>query len=337
MKNLKQNELENQIFQIKNSEVQIKEILADLEKKLSLRNISKEELSRIQNLDLTSDVSSFNRQFDPAYIANQFEEGISIPKFTNPKYSFIKGPLKTIITKLIQFYSLLDKKLSENRIRAFYLVLHELIRSRKKIQRLEKKLFELSNILNQIQVKQTVSKNTFEFSDYYKLFQEDLEFDFTPIHSALHNSKKILLIEPIHAQLPKEILSKGQELSILTSLLEKKESLLKFTNSIFVQENIIEFKNYSEFDAIIYSGNICSLRPEFIHLLFLNFQKNSNTHTKFLISFSNQANSEILPFSLNSISKIDSEKFRIYLNELSFLNIKFLEMKPLEYVFFTKP
>ena len=337
MKNLKQNELENQIFQIKNSEVQIKEILADLEKKVSLRNISKEELSRIQNLDLTSDVSSFNRQFDPAYIANQFEEGISIPKFTNPKYSFIKGPLKTLITKLIQFYSLLDKKLSENRIRAFYLVLHELIRSRKKIQRLEKKLFDLSTILNQIQINQANTKNTFEFSNYYKIFQEDLEFDFNQLYNYLNNSKKILLIEPIHAQLPKEILSKGFHLSILTSLLQKKESLNKLTDSIYIQENITEFKNYSEFDTIIYAGNICLLRPEFIHSLFLNFHKNSNSKTKFLISFSNDSNSEILPFNLNSISKIDQEKFKIYLNEFKFLDIKFLEMNPLEYVFFSKP
>jgi hypothetical protein len=55
--------------------------------------------------------------------ANAFEKGISPPKFTNPKLWFIRGPIKWVFVSLVNLYSFIDKKLSENRIRAFFSVL----------------------------------------------------------------------------------------------------------------------------------------------------------------------------------------------------------------------
>nr|WP_244288383.1 hypothetical protein [Leptospira congkakensis] len=77
------------------------------------------------------------RKFDPAGTAHLFEKGISSPKFSNPKFWFIRGPVKFIVNRLISVYGLIDKKLSENRIRAFFSVLHELVRLGKRIEQIE--------------------------------------------------------------------------------------------------------------------------------------------------------------------------------------------------------
>ncbi|GBF51518.1 hypothetical protein LPTSP4_30560 [Leptospira ryugenii] len=107
------------------------------------------------------------RKFDPATTAHLFEKGISAPKFTNPKLWFIKGPLKYLFTSIIDFYSLVDKKLSENRLKAFFSVLHELIRLNKRISNIEKRLDSFrKEVLNTSATKEDGFSLDFGWSTY---------------------------------------------------------------------------------------------------------------------------------------------------------------------------
>ena len=143
------------IFEIHDSEINVSEIMKEIESNLSKRNINKEELNKIYRADFSPDSPGGYREFDPAYIANQFESGISPPKFQNKSLWFIRGPIKWIIVKLIELYSYVEKKLSFNRIRAFYSVVHELIVLKKRydllqsrFDELEKEVKELKKALN---------------------------------------------------------------------------------------------------------------------------------------------------------------------------------------------
>ncbi len=126
--------------EIRDPQINIQEIIEEIESKIPLPPPSQAEWERITKMQFQPESPQGFRKFDPAGTAFLFEKGISPPKFTNPKVWFIKGPIKFIFTRIIEFYSLVDKKLSENRIKAFFSVLHELIRLTKRIQNIETRL-----------------------------------------------------------------------------------------------------------------------------------------------------------------------------------------------------
>lgn len=136
----------DELFKVSNMNLDAKEIMREIESRIRIRSIDKEELEKILKQKIHSDINSIGfRAFDPAYTANLYEKGISPPKFTNPKLWFIKGPIKWFVVKLIQGYGFLDQKLSRNKVKAFYSVLHELIALRRKVEELEKEIQDLKH------------------------------------------------------------------------------------------------------------------------------------------------------------------------------------------------
>ncbi len=129
-------------FQIHDPEINVEEIMEDIESKLKSRDISKEDVERISKLRLSPFSKNSLREFDASLSANLFEKGISPPKFTNPKLWFFKGPLRWMLSKFVDFYALVDKKLSENRVRAFFQLLHEVVILKKRQDLLGQKLDE---------------------------------------------------------------------------------------------------------------------------------------------------------------------------------------------------
>ncbi len=127
-------------LEIRDPELSVQEIIQEIESKIVLPPPSSLEWERISKMEFQPESPEGFRKFDPAGTAFLFEKGISPPKFTNPKLWFIKGPFKFLLTRIIEFYGLVDKKLSENRIKAFFSVLHELIRLTKRIQKIEIRL-----------------------------------------------------------------------------------------------------------------------------------------------------------------------------------------------------
>ena len=153
-----------EVFEIQNSDINVPEIMREIEASLKKRSIDKNEIERIAKLKLSADSPAGHREFDPSLTANLFEKGIAPPKFTNPHLWFIRGPLKWAIVKFTEIYSLVDKKLSENRIKAFYSVLHELILLKNKHQRLENKFNELYKHVVELR---TSSRSGFFQNEYY--------------------------------------------------------------------------------------------------------------------------------------------------------------------------
>ena len=81
--------------------------------------------------------------------------------FTNPIFKYIRGPIRYLLVKFIEGYSLFDKKVSENRIRAFFNVVYELVLLRKKYESLDKKFHELYKEQNDLKALILGEKKTF--------------------------------------------------------------------------------------------------------------------------------------------------------------------------------
>lgn len=128
-----------ELFEIRDSRINVREIMEEIEAKLKKNPSTKEDIEKLTHWKLSPPSPEGYRDFDPAEIAHLFEKGITPPKFSNPKLRFVRGPLKWLLIRFAEFYSFLDKKLSENRTRAFYSVLHELILIRSENQNLKRK------------------------------------------------------------------------------------------------------------------------------------------------------------------------------------------------------
>ncbi len=281
-----------------------------------IKSITKEEIDRIQNLDLSADFSELKKEFDPSFIASQFEKGISPPKFTNPKLWFIKGPLKSLITKFVEFYAIIDKKLSENRIKAFYSVLFELIKSKKRISRLENKLDEIYLELNELKKNKVFSESS--FYDFQKPYQTDFSKSLTSRIERISKDKKVLLIYPKLNEELNYFQIKEFDFTILTNY--HLEIFHKATNKV-LQNDILNFPDYKDFDFFYSSYNLCFEESEilfsFFHLLF----EKTNSSSEFLLSYKNHISSLNSPFEKYSISKIVDEKLKSFLQDIGFKNI----------------
>ncbi len=310
---------------IRSSEINVKDIISELNKKIKLKNVSKSDISLIQNLDLTSDFSSFEREFDPAFTANQFDKGISPPKFTNPRYWFIKGPLKFFINRLVDFYSLIDKKISENRIQAFHTVIYELIRTKKKLARLEKKVFDLSQEINKLRIPNEKPNHQVKFMDFAK----PLEVEFSKDDEALLNefsiSNKILLIHPEENTFINLLKVKNYSYNILINKHSHSKEIFQDNTNKIIESEFYLFKDYKAYDSVLFYQNICFENSIALEKLILNQRNFSKPKTKFILRFSNQTGNSLSPFCENTKISINPENLKSYLLENDFTNISFLE------------
>ncbi|TGL74959.1 LIC_10202 family protein [Leptospira jelokensis] len=124
---------------IRDPQINVQEIVQNLESKIPLDPNKQREWSDLTKISYKPESPLGFRKFDPAGTAHLFEKGIASPKFSNPKFWYIRGPLKYIINRLVSLYGQIDKKLSENRIRAFFSVLHELVRLGKRMEQMERR------------------------------------------------------------------------------------------------------------------------------------------------------------------------------------------------------
>ncbi|MBM9546230.1 hypothetical protein JWG40_04335 [Leptospira sp. 201903074] len=123
--------------EVRDPQLNVSELIQGIESKIPLDPGQTPNWRELTKISYKPESPQGFRKFDPAGTAHLFEKGISSPKFSNPKFWFIRGPIKYFINRLISVYGLIDKKLSENRIRAFFSVLHELVRLGKRIEQIE--------------------------------------------------------------------------------------------------------------------------------------------------------------------------------------------------------
>lgn len=324
MENLFLNNKEHnkEVFEIQNSEINVPEIMEEIESSLKKRLIDKKEIERIAKLKLSTDSPAGHREFDPSLTANLFEKGISPPKFTNPRLWFIRGPLKWAIVKFTEIYSLVDKKLSENRIKAFYSVLHELILLKIKHQKLESKLNEL---YKQIVELRTATRPSFFQNEYYdnnRPLAEKFNQSNLRILSLLKKEKSTLVLLPDWENFLNLLKLNRIHFDVVAQNKIQSDYINEqITNKVIHTNSIQTFTEYKNYSNIILHCNACLLPVWILESLLMFWKEYAESGTQCFIRFSNSSLDLHSPFQENYQTRIDLEKLLSNLKELGFKNI----------------
>jgi hypothetical protein len=311
----------NEIFEIQDSSVNIQEIMDEIESKLKDQNIDLDEINRISGFSARILTEKNKSSFDPAFTANLFEKGISPPKFTNPALWFMRGPLRWLAIKFIEFYSLFDKKVSDNRIKAFYAVIIELVTLKNKHDKLAERFDELYK--DYIDLKSRIIQQP--------LRQVPLEFDSTMVNiirksntrilNLISVNQKTIILYPEHDLLLMEMELSENPFFCLTEDIEQYKFLKKnITGNIEHINSIINFTNYKEYKNIVFSSNACLFPGWTIQKIIYNILKHADPETKIFLKYSNSSLSFHSPFQDVYRTKIIPELLIHNLREMGFKN-----------------
>ena len=116
-----------QIFEIHATDVDTREVLERIEARVAQRGDDPAEVEWVRQLSFTPVPPAREYGFDPAGVTELFERPVAAPDFNSPKFARFRGPLKWVARVLFRFFSNLHDKLNQNKIHAFYNVVHELI------------------------------------------------------------------------------------------------------------------------------------------------------------------------------------------------------------------
>ncbi len=301
-------------IEISDPTIDVEQILTSIEKSLASACIDLEALSKFQNQRFTPLSPEGFRSFDPLGAAHSFEKGINPPKFTSPKLWFIRGPIKWIFVSLVNLYSFVDKKLSENRIKAFFSVLHELIRINRKLKSIEIQMDLISKQIYTESGKQEFYKQSTDsqFFDLGSSFQ-GLEELLGKLNPALHHI--ILLPETGDFQILLErekisVESHSHNPNTIDRLLKTRALQIKKTDPGSLSPKI------PEKSEIIIEKPLTDLTPNQIRFLFSELSKKSPAQTKILFSISKLDSHSA--FSLQSLSVCNENKLTSFMAEVGF-------------------
>ncbi len=316
-------ERSSDIIEIKDSSVNVRELMQEIESRLARRPVSKEELDRLTRWKFSPQSPEGYREFDAAETAHLFEKGISPPKFTNPKFKYIRGPIRWLFIKIIEFYAFLDKKLSENRTRAFYSVLNELILLRGDHEKLKRKFekFYTEFIELNYSLKKEIGPD-FIWSSEFLYEEEVLEESETLLLSRLTPGDSVLVIHPEWGKFLKQLLKAQVEFRTIT---------WNSNQYSFIKEQIsnsIEFLSFEELLPppplplkIVSPSNLCLLPNWVLEKLFRNLASKTSPGTEFIFRFSNYSNRFPSPFQPVLLTQVNDSSFREFLHKLGFKNI----------------
>jgi hypothetical protein len=310
------------IFEIQDSDINISEIMAEIESSLKKRNLDSNEIARITKLRLTPETPEGERQFDPAGTAHSFEKGINPPSFTNPIFKYIRGPLRWLFVKFIEGYSLFDKKVSENRIKAFFSVIYELVLLRKKYEVLEKKFLDFHREHIELKAYVLGKKEIQSFYNPNKPLESGTEKSNERILDMIHSGDKTLVIFPEYDNLLQKF--KLKQIPFLAIVNDKREYdyfLNNITSDINLVHHLEEYQNYSGFKNIFLAINACKLPGWLLEKLIFSIRKYSDSETKIFFRYSNSSLNFHTPFQENLQSKISNELLFHFLRETGYKNI----------------
>jgi len=312
----------NSYIQIHDPELNVEEIMQKIESRLKSRNISKEDIERISTIQFSPFQNLTERNFDPSYAANLFEKGISVPQFTNPKLWFLKGPLRWFLLKIVEFYSVMDKKFSENRVRAFFQVLHEIVLLRKQHNLLSNKLEEFYK--EYIQMKFELSQKIHPVYSYYPLSLQ-MNFDSTPrseiefLLELICNAQPVVIYYPASIDFLHRFNARRISYQIVTPY-EEDLHLLRRT----VTEHVSTEEKIPAGHSVLFHANACLFSSAFWEGTLRSW-KSSEKNTRFIIRINDGIVSRLSPFRDNLPMKVNTNELPNYLRNLGFCNVNIYE------------
>ncbi|TGK06995.1 hypothetical protein EHO59_02430 [Leptospira semungkisensis] len=311
------------IIEIKDSSVNVRELMEEIESRLARKPVSKEELDRLSRWKFSPQSPEGYREFDAAETAHLFEKGISPPKFTNPRFKYIRGPIRWAFIKLIELYSFLDKKLSENRTRAFYSVLNELILLRGDHEKLKRKFEKFYNEFVELNysLKREIHPD-FVWSNEFLYEEETLEESETIILSRLNPGDSVLAINPEWGKFLKQLLKAQIEFkAVVWNSAQYSYIKEQVTNSI----QLLSFEDLLPAPPlptkIVSHSNLCLLPNWVLEKLFKNLAAKTSPGTEFIFRYSNYSNRLVSPFQPVLLTQIGESALREFIHKLGFKNI----------------
>ncbi len=307
-------------LEIRDPQLNVKEIMRDLESKIPLSPSNEIDWERVSQMQFQPESPEGFRKFDPAGTAHLFEKGIAPPKFTNPKLWFIKGPLKFLFNRFIEFYSLVDKKLSENRIRAFFSVLHELIRIGKRVQRLETRFegFYKDYLLHSDRNRQANLNFGWATNQYFD--DSGLTQDWNLVLDDLKASGKTLVLFPEWGEILKQLtfqtipfLSITNQPSEHDFILKKISSNIQLVESLFPLE-----KNVSQKMNVILFLPLNRFPSHHLETIFAELSRWMQQNHHLYFSVQSEPDAKNRPFADVHVSKIDLKLLSGYLSGFGF-------------------
>ncbi|PJZ69956.1 hypothetical protein CH373_13065 [Leptospira perolatii] len=311
------------IIEIRDTSVNVRELMEEIESRLSRRPVSKEELEKLARWKFSPESPEGYREFDAAETAHLFEKGIAPPKFTNPKFRFVRGPIRWLFVSLVEFYSFLDKKLSENRTRAFYSVLNELILLRGDHEKLKRKFERFYNEFVELNYSlRRDIKPDFLWSTEFLYEEDSLEESEGMILSRLAPSDSILVLHPEWGKFLKHLLRSQIEFRCVT---------WNPNQFKFIQDQITHSVELSTFEElvpqpplpskIVVPSNLCLLPNWILEKLFRTLAQKTQTGTEFFFRYSNYSNRYASPFQPVLLSQVTESSLKEFLRRLGFKNI----------------
>ena len=313
------------IFEIYDTNINVTEIMEEIESSLKRMAVDKEEIERISRLRFSPGSPSGYREFDSLGTANLFENGVSIPKFTNPSLWFVKGPLQWIITKIISFYAVIEKKLSENRIRAFYNVIHELVLLKNKVNRLQEKLDIFYSDFSEMMARLKTGLNP-EYFVSDGMYDRDYEKHKTElVLSHIEKKDQVLVLYPGWGWILSALSEKGCRFNSVTDSEYKFRFIKKeISSAIELKNSLLDFTDYKKYNKIIIYRNLAFIPGWVIDSLLQKIKKLAAIKTELIIIYNNFPETAIFPFESAGITKVNEEKLSLYLKESGFNGIRFI-------------
>jgi hypothetical protein len=305
-------------FRIYDPNVNVEEIMDSIESRLNERNISKEDIERISKIRFSPFANRSNRDFDPSFVANLFEKGISTPKFTNPKLWFLRGPLRYFLTKIVELYSLVDKKLSENRVRAFFHVLHELVVIKKKQEILSRKMEEFYKEYAETNYQASLGMNQKTLYSPLSIrvdFESDVPPESDELLELIRDTQPVLIYYPSSLTFLEYCNSQNLKYRVVTPF-EEDVNLIRRTITEFVTTN----ERISPNPSVLFHANACLFSSGYWEGLLRNWRK-IEQETRFIIRFKQGSTTVLSPFQDNLPLRIEASYLYDYLISLGYKNI----------------
>ncbi|MBM9577491.1 hypothetical protein JWG45_10035 [Leptospira sp. 201903070] len=312
-----------ELFEIRDSRINVREIMEEIESKLKKNPSTKEDIDKLTHWKFSPPSPEGYRDFDPAEIAHLFEKGIAAPKFSNPKLWFVRGPLKWLLIRFAEFYSFLDKKLSENRTRAFYSVLHELILIRSENQNLKRKMESFySEFLEWNQAIGKEVRPEFLWANENLYSEDTIEESETFLLESIEPSENVLVLSPGWGKILKQLLKIGAQFESVTWNRSCEEFIrTSITTKIKLEEPGSIPKNCLQYSKIIISENL-SIHPHWlIEKALRSLSRSASSGTEIRFRFSNENSNYPSPFLPLRLTRIQEPLIRDYLKQLGFRNI----------------